>query len=94
MIKKIKEKGPFKVKVNGGAKKLHVKDGGKDHYGTPDKIVFNFRFWDTGCGRCSTNIEYMKLVSERLVNFPAHLDELEFLTDLDKRGLIEIKKAN
>ena len=93
-VKRALKKNILSVKVNGSAKKLQVKDGNKKYYGTADKIVFNLRFWDTASGRCSTNAEYMKLVSGRLIDFPVITDESKFLRELESRGLIEISKAN
>ena len=85
-------------------KKYKVIDGGGDKYfGTPERIVFNFRFWDTARpeddpARVSSNSEYIQLVLSRFnveedkvgkIN-----DECELLAFLSDEGFIEILEAD
>ncbi|MDP6583918.1 MAG: hypothetical protein QF535_04635 [Anaerolineales bacterium] len=75
-------------------KYMVVDDSGDKYFGTPKQVVCDMRMWDTSMGRCSTNREYMKLVTTRLPELPVYKSEIAFLRKLDALGRIELYKSN
>ena len=71
-----------------------IDQSGDKYEGSPDTIVELMRNWDTSMGRCSTNNEYMRLVTARLPHLPVIRSEIQFLMTLEDMGLITIQQLN
>ena len=91
---KIKDNVPVSVEIELGRHYQIVGDPGTFH-GTPESIVFDMRFWDTGMGRVDNNKAYMKLVADRIgEGFPVCNSETIFLQTMYAWGFVKVNEAN
>jgi len=94
-IDSIKKDEPIVVKVESRRRYKIIGDAGI-YSGTSEYIVSDMRFWDTGVGSVTSNLEYMEFVSKRINalggnnDFPVIKDETEFLMLLYVWGFVEL----
>ena len=84
-------------------KRYKVVQGRRNYYGTPEMIINEMSSWDRSRpegdpARVTNNIEYIRLVLERLFveeNIINEInDECKLLSFLDDENLLEISRAN